>query len=88
MQISLDVQKPWIESLLVLNGAASVTTLEYSRIDSRHPKITAMTPQEMSEKFLQACLHCGHQQLDITLYTLLNLRPVFTWVPAGNFARV
>ncbi len=48
----LNLQKPWVEALLILNGAASVTTLEYHEIESRHPKVKAVMPDELSRKFL------------------------------------
>ena len=41
-----------MEALLILNGAASVTTLEYHEIESRHPKVKAVMPDELSKKFL------------------------------------
>ncbi len=37
---------------MILNGAASVTTLEYHEIESRHPKVKAVMPKELSKKFL------------------------------------
>lgn len=37
-------ERPWVEVIAILAGAANVTTLEYGAIESHHPKIRTMTP--------------------------------------------
>jgi len=37
---------PWIESLLLAEGAAHVTTLDYLPISSDHPRVTTLQPAE------------------------------------------
>ncbi len=46
-------QMPWLEALLLMNGASEITTLEYDdRLRSEHPKINTITPWKMSEMYL------------------------------------
>jgi len=45
-------ERPWVEALCLLSGAAKVTTLEYGSIKSEHPQIVTMTPMEMRGKVL------------------------------------
>lgn len=45
-------ERPWVEASCLLQGAASVTTLEYGAINSTHPKITALTPATMHQMAL------------------------------------
>lgn len=42
---------PWVEACVLAAGAASVTTLEYGKIHSEHPNITALTPDEFRKKY-------------------------------------
>ena len=49
-------QKPWIEALLLEYGAKHVTTVDYVEIKSTHPQVTTITPQQMSEKYLDGTL--------------------------------
>ncbi len=42
-------ERPWIETICLLAGAAHVTTLEYGKIVSEHEKISTMTPTELSK---------------------------------------
>ena len=41
-------QFPWVESLLLAEGARQVTTLEYNPIKSEHPGILTRTPDQMA----------------------------------------
>ena len=41
-------QSPWLEAILIAQGADHVTTLEYSRIECAHPKITTLTPSALA----------------------------------------
>ncbi len=50
------MQRAWLESILLLYGAANVTTLEYDSIVSKHPKVDVITPWEMAEKYLKGTL--------------------------------
>ena len=42
-------QFPWIESILLAEGATSVKTLEYNPIQIEHPQLQALMPYEMAE---------------------------------------
>lgn len=42
-------QSPWYESVALANGASSVTTIEYQPIQSEHPLITALTPEQFDK---------------------------------------
>ena len=44
-------QTPWIESLLISQGANHVTTFDYIKIESEHPQTETLLPPEMSNKF-------------------------------------
>jgi len=44
----IGTQQPWIEAILVAEGA-EVTTLEYNPIKSEHPNIRTVMPQEMAQ---------------------------------------
>jgi len=45
-------EKPWVEAILLQLGAEHVTTIEYGRIKSKHPRITTITPSEVRQIFL------------------------------------
>lgn len=47
----LGSQVPWLETLLLMNGAAHVTTIEYASIHSTDSRITALTPAEWKETY-------------------------------------
>lgn len=49
-------ERPWVESICLLLGAANVTTLEYGQIISKHPQITTFTPDEFREKYKEKTL--------------------------------
>jgi hypothetical protein len=44
-------EHPWVEACVLEAGAKSVTTLEYGRIISQHPKIETMTPAEFQQQY-------------------------------------
>jgi Caenorhabditis protein of unknown function, DUF268 len=44
--------RPWLETVALQQGAASVTTLEYGAIQSEHPQISTMTPDVFRKKYL------------------------------------
>lgn len=44
-------ENPWVEACILSTGVSDVTTLEYGRIDSRHPSLHTITPHEMRAKF-------------------------------------
>lgn len=46
-------QTPWIEAILLYHGAAKVTTLEYSKIISQHPKLEILTPKNLRDLVLE-----------------------------------
>lgn len=40
-------EKPWIEACALSFGASEVTTLEYGGIQSTHPRVSTLTPEQM-----------------------------------------
>jgi Caenorhabditis protein of unknown function, DUF268 len=44
-------ETPWVEAICLALGAAHVMTLEYSTINSEHPKHSAATPAEFREMY-------------------------------------
>ncbi len=46
-------ENPWVEACVLSTGAAHVTTLEYGRIESRHPKVSAVTPHEIRGRYTE-----------------------------------
>ena len=54
--LSLLWQKPWLESLLLAHGAGEVTSLEYHEISSEHPKVSAVTPWRLADRYLSGTL--------------------------------
>ena len=42
-------EKPWVETIALVAGAASVTTVEYGVIHSEVPEITTYTPKQLAE---------------------------------------
>ena len=44
-------ENPWVEACLLSAGASDITTLEYGKIESRHPSLQTITPHEMRESF-------------------------------------
>ena len=42
-------QEPWIEAMLLELGAELVTTLEYNPVVTDHPKLRAVTPEQLNE---------------------------------------
>lgn len=45
-------ENPWVEACVLAAGAASVVTLEYGSIDSKHPQISSFTPDKMRQQYL------------------------------------
>jgi hypothetical protein len=41
-------EKPWAEVLLARSGARHITTVEYGRITSTHPRFTTITPSKLA----------------------------------------
>ena len=46
-------ENPWVEALLLWQGARHVYTLEYGSINSTHPQISTFTPTEFNELYRQ-----------------------------------
>jgi hypothetical protein len=44
--VVLGSQRPWLEVLLLMNGAAHVTTIEYATIVSQDTRVSTMTPDK------------------------------------------
>ena len=44
-------ENPWVEACILAAGATDITTLEYGRIDSRHPNVKTITPEQMRERY-------------------------------------
>ncbi len=49
-------QNPWLEVLLLNNGAAKITTVDYRKLESFEPKIEILTMEELAEKYLDGSL--------------------------------
>jgi hypothetical protein len=45
-------QHPWAERGLLHYGAKHITTIEYMKIESQHPKLSTMYPVEAARRFL------------------------------------
>ncbi len=45
-------QTPWIELILLNKGAKKVTTFDYVKMNSARPEVEVLTPDELSEKFI------------------------------------
>lgn len=43
-------ERPWLEVIILSLGAAKVTTLEYGKIESHHPQVSTVTPDEFRKK--------------------------------------
>jgi hypothetical protein len=50
--IVIGTDQPWIEVMLLDEGAASVLTFEYGKIESTHPRIAAQAPRDVAADFL------------------------------------
>jgi hypothetical protein len=44
-------ENPWVEACVLSTGVSNITTLEYGKIDSRHPKIKTITPYEIRGRY-------------------------------------
>jgi hypothetical protein len=44
-------ENPWVEATVLSVGASEVVTLEYGKINSKHPSITTITPGEFRDKY-------------------------------------
>jgi hypothetical protein len=49
-------ENPWLEACALEAGAAEVWTLEYGRIESGHPRLKTMTPDEAREMYRKGTL--------------------------------
>jgi hypothetical protein len=49
-------ERPWLEVIILSLGAAQVTTLEYGKIESHHPQVRALTPNEFRAKAIDGTL--------------------------------
>ena len=41
--------RPWIETILLAEGAKSITTLDYAVFKCDHPKIRVLTPRQLAD---------------------------------------
>ena len=49
-------EKPWLEIICLYLGAAKVTTLEYGKIESLHPQIQTLVPEDFRMKAMNNTL--------------------------------
>ncbi len=49
-------QRPWVEVVLLEHNVGNVTTLDYAKLQSEHPKLRTITPSELAEKYLSGSL--------------------------------
>ena len=45
--------RPWIEAILLAEGASNITTLEYNPYPTDHPRILAISPSEFAKLVLR-----------------------------------
>ena len=50
-------ENPWVEACVLAAGSTNITTLEYGRIDSRHPHVKTLTPFEMRGRYQDLSEH-------------------------------
>ena len=46
-------ESPWVEACVLAAGARNITTLEYGKITSQHPRIATLTPAELRARFAE-----------------------------------
>lgn len=51
-----DLRRPWLEAILLANGADKVTSLAFSNVTSLDPRINVISPQDMAVQFLNGSL--------------------------------
>ena len=74
---------PWVEALLLRNGALHVTTLEFARIRTIHPSLTPLTPDE----FLRAWRAGALTLFDgVVSFSSVESRSLSTGVARGSEA--
>ena len=49
-------ERPWVEACALAAGAKSVVTLEYGKITSQHPDVSAFTPEEFKKQYFAETL--------------------------------
>jgi hypothetical protein len=49
-------ENPWVEACVLFAGARRVTTLEYGRIVSDHPRVSTLLPSEARKAYLNGSL--------------------------------
>ena len=49
-------ENPWVEAVVLEQGAKEIVTLEYGRIKSEHPQIKTMVPSEFKKSYLNGTL--------------------------------
>ena len=47
----IGTEQPWVEIVCLGLGAGSVTTVEYGKINSEHPKLKTTTPRELNQLY-------------------------------------
>ena len=57
-------QNPWIEAILLEKGAKRVTTLEYEVLESLHPNVTVLTPEDIRRQYLRGAFKYELNQFD------------------------
>lgn len=46
-------ENPWVEACVLSAGVPNITTLEYGKIDSRHPQVRTVTPYEIRDRYAE-----------------------------------
>ena len=54
--VVLGSHTPWLEALLLLNGAAHVTTMDYAQIISTDPRVSVLSPDRWEELPTAGCI--------------------------------
>ncbi len=79
-------QVPWIEALLLFHGAENVTTLEYHPMEYEHPRLSALTVQDASKKYLDVGFFFSKS--DMFFFYWSWTRKYWIISPIGNVRRV
>ena len=51
--VVIGTMKPWLESILLANGASHVSTLEYGQLELEHPQLDTYSPYHYADKYLR-----------------------------------
>ena len=50
-------ERPWIETILLAEGAKRITTLDYTVYKCDHPKIHTLTPRRLADRLAKSTMN-------------------------------